>query len=84
MYVPTLALPQSWTPSPCDVLFCPEPRDGYESRLFFASKLSGPRELNWNANGVRIMERNWFAFSWRVPPGLGFMQRFAAFLEALR
>jgi hypothetical protein len=63
-----LALPPGCTPERVDVLLCPTQREGYSSRLFFAQqvqKRSGPAP-NWNGS-VRILERNWYAFSWRMP-----------------
>ena len=64
--IQNLPLPKGCSPEKVDVLFWPAPRDGYSSRLFFAQRVSGPRPLNWNANGARIGERNWHAFSWRI------------------
>ena len=56
-------LPSGCSPITVDLLFCPMPRDGYNSRLFFSEKVITRNPLNWNANCVRILERNWFAFS---------------------
>lgn len=64
--IPNLALPEGCIPSRADALLCPMPRDGYVSRLFFPQKIVTRSSLNWNANGVRIVERNWYAFSWNV------------------
>lgn len=64
--IPNLVLPKGWAPERLDVLLCPTARDGYSSRLFFAQRITGPRQLNWNANGVRIGEKNWHAFSYRI------------------
>lgn len=63
-----LRLPDGCTPSVCDGLLCPVPRDGYPSRLYLSAKVGCPFERNWNANDVRIAEKNWFAFSWKVEP----------------
>lgn len=64
----SLVLPEGTTPAKVDALLCPSPRDGYSSRLFYAEKIQSPRydELNWNANGVRILEQNWHAYSWKI------------------
>lgn len=62
--IPNYALPPGCDPMVVDLLFCPMPRDGYKSRLFFSAKVRTNKTLNWNANSVRILERNWFAFSW--------------------
>ena len=61
-----LTLPVGCTPAFCDALLCPTPRDGYQSRLFFSEPIASSRSLNWNANGLRILDRNWHAFSWKV------------------
>jgi hypothetical protein len=44
--------------------------------------LDGPR--NWNGQNIRIAERNWFAYSWRVPEGLRPIEALIAHLQALR
>lgn len=64
--IPNLVLPKGCTPATVDALLCPTSRDGYSSRLFFAQQVAGPKPLNWNANGVRIGDRNWHAFSYRI------------------
>ena len=40
--------------------------------------------LNWNADGVRLLERNWYAYSWKVNPNLRLAQMIAAHLKGLR
>ncbi len=83
--IPGLALPEGCNPSRTDALLCPTPRDGYNSRLFFADRVQSRQSLNWNAVGVRILERNWNAFSWQVNrPGLRLAQLVSAHLRALR
>ena len=61
-----LRLPAGCSPSSCDALLWPEPRDGYPSRLFLSAQISTPYARNWNVSNARIAERNWFAFSWKV------------------
>lgn len=63
-----LLLPEGCVPRRVDVLLCPSPWNGYPSRLLFAEKVSSPDydQLNWNANGDRVLERNWYGFSWKV------------------
>ena len=61
-----LRLPAGCSPLSCDALLWPAPRDGYPSRLYFSAQLSTPYTRNWNASNARIIERNWFAFSWRL------------------
>jgi hypothetical protein len=65
--IPSLALPEGCEPREADALFCPTPRDGYVSRLFLSTKVihKGPGQ-NWNANGVRICNRAWWAVSWNT------------------
>lgn len=82
--IPALALPASCTPSNVDALLCPTTRDGYHSRLFFAERIQSPIPRNWNANGVRIIERNWYAFSWKVPENLRLAQIIGVHLRGLR
>src|SRR5437016_5872537 len=64
-----LRLPEGCSPAVLDALLCLGERDNYATRLFFAERSSTSTlvTLNWNANGVRILERNWHAFSWKVP-----------------
>jgi hypothetical protein len=84
LLLPGLNLPEGCSPSRLDALLCPTPRDGYSSRLFFAERVGSRAQLNWNANGVRIAERNWHAYSWKVSPDLRLAQMVAAHLRALR
>lgn len=60
-----LKLPPSCKPACVDALLCPTQRDGYPSRLYFAERVATPVVRNWNGQ-VRVLERNWYAFSWRV------------------
>jgi len=77
-----LELPEHCVPRVVDVLLCPSERDGYPSRLFFSQRISG-RSPNWNTE-ARIVERTWFAFSWKVPhSGLRPAQLIAAHLKGL-
>lgn len=68
VYLPQLALPLGATPERIDALLCLDRHGSYPTRLFFASQVArNPATtgtaLNWNGN-VRILERNWVAFSW--------------------
>jgi hypothetical protein len=78
-----LELPDGCNPNKTDALLCPTKRDGYESRLYFSDKIQTKKTLNWNANGVRIFERNWHAFSWRTPPNLRLCQMVAIHWKGL-
>ena len=61
-----LSPPTGCKPSMCNAVLCPVARDGYPSRLFLAEQVTSSYARNWNATNVRIGERNWFAFSWKV------------------
>lgn len=83
--IPSLLLPGSCRPNRVDVLLCPTGRDGYPSRLFFAQKVECGKPLNWNSRGIRILECNWFAYSWRVrASNLRLVQILLEHLAALR
>lgn len=66
IYMEGLRLPSGCEPSVCDVLLCPVQKDGYPSRLYLSTQVRSPYTRNWNGHNVRIGERNWFAFSWKV------------------
>jgi len=82
-FLPGLSLPDGCSPSLVDALLCPVPRDGYPFRLFFAEKIASPKTLNWNVTGVRILERNWHAFSWKIESNLRLLQMVAALLSVM-
>lgn len=83
--LPQLEMPSGCTPERSDALLCPTRRDGYESRLFFAQKVVGGSALNWHVDGTaRILDRNWFAFSWKTRPNLRLIQMVRIHLKALR
>jgi len=85
LLIPQLTLPKGCRPEKVDVLLCPQPRDGYPSRLFFAEKIESGNLRNWNCSNARIIERNWHAFSWKVNgPNLRLAQLVLAHLGALR
>jgi hypothetical protein len=82
--LPNVELPGGCDPPIVDVLLCPTPRDGYESRLFFGTRVTSPaRALNWNLSTC-LLGRMWQAYSWRTPPGLRLAQMLAIHLEAMR
>src|ERR1041384_2415587 len=84
--IPKFPLPPGNSPAVVDVLLCPTAdRHGYPSRLFFAEQVQSSKPLNWNTNNVRILERNWFAYSWKVTQqGLRLTQILALHLRALQ
>jgi hypothetical protein len=65
LYLEELRLPAGCNPAVCDALLCPVAKDGYPSRLYFAVQVSSQFARNWNGT-VRIGEKNWSAFSWKV------------------
>jgi hypothetical protein len=86
--IPKLKMPEGCTPQEVDALLCPTARgDGYESRLFFATKIECSRPLkkplNWNGN-VRVLEQNWYAYSYKVDAALRLKQMVAAHLGAFK
>ena len=81
--LPGARLPSGCTPASVDLLLCPMPRDGYESRLYFAATVQCKATLNWNGN-TRVLERNWFAYSWKTDANLRLAQMIQAHLQALR
>jgi len=82
--LPDLPLPEGCRPEKVDVLLCPTQRDGYNSRLFFAERIQSQKSQNWNVNGIRIIERNWYAFSWKTPNDLRLTTMIAMHLKGLQ
>lgn len=81
--IENLHLPEGCEPSIVDALLCPTPREGYESRLFFSTQITGCPPRNWNGN-IRVLERNWYAISWKVPGNLRLAEVLLVHLKALR
>ncbi len=88
--LPGSTLPNGTTPAACDLFLCPHERDGYPSRLFFSTRVTrSPTAttkdaLNWNAE-VRLIERTWYAFSWKTTGGpYTLVQLVALHLRALQ
>lgn len=77
-----LVLPPNCTPNKVDALLCPSPiREGYQSRLYLSSKISGCPPRNWNGN-IRLLNRNWHAISWQTLPNLTLSQMLLTHLKA--
>ena len=81
--LPQLHLREGCKPAVVDALLCPFDRDGYPFRLFFAEQIVTPAKVNWNANGCRILEQNWHAFSWKVPGELRLLQMVSSLLGVM-
>jgi hypothetical protein len=75
-------LPQGCQPERCDLLLCPTDRDGYASRLFFSAEVSGNQQRSWTR--YRILEGDWYAYSWKDGGQKRLAQKMAAHLEALK
>lgn len=82
-FLPNLDLPENCIPDKLDALFCPMNRDGYKSRLFFADKITGCPERNWNGQ-ARILDRTWVAMSWNINPNQRLIQLICSHLDALK
>lgn len=83
VYIEGLILPSNCTPNKVDALLCPSQREGYQSRLFFSTKISGcDPSRNWNGN-IRVLGRNWYAISWQTPPNLTLSQILLTHTKAL-
>jgi hypothetical protein len=83
--IDNLQLPDYCQPNVVNALLCPSQKDGYESSLFYSAHITGhPNTRNWNRIGVRILDENWYAISWRVKPGLRLSEMLLIHLSALR
>ena len=82
--LPALQLPAGCVPTQSDALLCLGSRDGYDNRLFFSQAIRSPTQRNWNGQNIRILDRNWFAFSWKAPNSLRPIEILIAHLQALR
>src|SRR5687768_6180441 len=82
--LPKLKFTSGATTVELDALLCASPRDGYESRLFLAQKVDSPKPLNWNASGVPILGKAWWAHSWKTRSGLRLAQMVAEHLAAFQ
>ncbi len=82
--IPSLALPAGCSAASVDALLCPTQREGYESRLFLSKQITCAATRNWNASNIRVLERNWFAVSWKTRSGLRLAQMVSAHIEAFR
>lgn len=66
IYIPNQKISGGIDTEYVDLLFCPTPWGGYHSRLFFSRQVKTSASRNWNNANVRIVEKNWFAFSWQI------------------
>jgi hypothetical protein len=79
-----LNMPPHCSPARVDALLCPAARDGYATRLFFASRVRGGGTPNWNGSVIRILEENWYVFSYKdVSSDLRLAQILAAHIRGL-
>ncbi len=82
--LPQLRLPDGCTPAVVDALLCLSGRDGYPNRLYFAQQIACKNGLNWNAQNVPILQRNWFAYSWNYVTSVRPIEVLAQHLKALQ
>lgn len=78
-----LKLPAHCTPSVADALLCPHPHSGYDSRLFFSVVPAGIPGRTWNGQ-IRVLDRTWYAASWRCANGLRLAELLMVHLKVLR
>ena len=57
-----VTLPAGCSPAAMEALLCPQERDGYMTRLFLASPITG-KGTNWTVH--RILDRTWHSWSWQ-------------------
>lgn len=81
--IENLRLPNGCQPELVDALLCPTPREGYNSRLFFAQPITGGPSRNWNGN-IRVLNQNWYAISWQTEPGKTLAEMLLVHLDAFR
>ena len=90
LIIEQLQLPEGCTPGKCDTLLCPVKANGYNSKLYFAERVRGigADQRNWHGDATfRILERNWYSFSWQLSDGssnLRLAQILALHLKPLR
>jgi hypothetical protein len=84
--IEALELPEGCQPRQVEGLLCPSARDGYTSRLFLSQKVKHKgRGINWNADGVQIGNRPWWAVSWKTgTENLTLLGMVMAHLEAFK
>jgi hypothetical protein len=84
-YIEGLKLPEGCSPNIVNALLCPSPLNGYQSRLYFSSQISGlgSSSRNWNGR-LRAIGQNWFAISWQTKSGLSLVEMLSIHLKALK
>lgn len=73
IFISDIELPSGCSPEKVDVLLNPIPQGAYKSRLYYSEKISGIPAKNWNST-VRVLDRNWDAYSWRSEAGMSLLQ----------
>ena len=84
IFIKDLYLPNGCKPAIVDALLCPTVKEGYESNLYYSHHITGCPLRNWNRMNVKILDRNWFAVSWKVQSGLRLSEMLLVHLKALR
>tara|TARA_R110002124_G_scaffold149259_5_gene315359 strand:- start:9402 stop:9752 length:351 start_codon:yes stop_codon:yes gene_type:complete len=82
IFIKDLILPDGVIPEKLDALLCIDRRDGYDSRLYVSEKIKEcDPSRNWNGNIV-LMDKNWFAVSWKTQQGLTYIEMLMVHLKA--
>lgn len=82
-----LRLPSGASPPVVDALLRLGDRgDGYATRLFLSERAIGASKiaLNWNAQNIRMIERNWHGYSWKAHIELPLEEILLEHLKAFR
>lgn len=83
LFLPEIELPSGCLPEMTDALLCPEPRDGYHTRLFYSKKIEGIPQKNWNGV-LRVCDKNWYSYSWKSQGGMNLIQMVRYHLSTLK
>lgn len=72
IFLPALTLPGGCTPRQIDALLrLSSTNTDYPTRLFMSQMVTSTTPRNWNAKNVVILQKNWFAYSWKDVPNEG-------------
>ena len=67
-HFPVVQMAAGCAPATVECLLCLTPRDGYPTRLYFATRVTRPGvSPNWNGQ-AHVLGRNWEAYSWNYVP----------------
>lgn len=83
IYIPSCVLPEGCTPTESPLLLCIDPKDGYDSRIYFPKPIACPVLRNWNSN-IYLLDSTWYSISWRTQPGLDYLEMLMVNLRAFK